>query len=104
MANLIAKSRIPFSPRGKMFAVREPVALPAVALTIRQDKVVAEIDRIACPRHEMIDMGVGRLKGAVAVETPAPLEVRKGPAEPRRGAPVRCRKETRSDRLFRRQS
>jgi hypothetical protein len=59
--DLLPVSRIPLDPLRQMLARRQPVPFRVIALVVRQDEIVPEIDRIPRPRHEMIDVRIARV-------------------------------------------
>lgn len=70
-------------PSVEMRGRRQPVGLPLIARGVREDEIVAEIDRVPRPRNEVIHVPGFLAQRSVAVEAQPGLKVLKDGAHHR---------------------
>jgi hypothetical protein len=66
---------IALAPSREMIDMRHPIPLLVVAPAVRQDEVMAQINRVFDPRNEVIDMAAVTSNAIAAVEALAVLQV-----------------------------
>ena len=72
LAELITVGSISLYPGAEVFFAREEIALRGIALPVRENEVVSEVQRIESPRHEVVYVGL--LERFPTVKAKVPLK------------------------------